>query len=129
MDRTGAAQGLTAAEFGAGQANFVAQVLQQRHVRVAVEAALNTIHDQRRHGVLIQSERFNLKDIFPFVLRARTVITVWLSTFDRIGEFHAHCLFCFQRNKISHQSFRLRGRPSWQSTFAPDARGGRWTLR
>jgi len=44
VNGTGATERDTATEFGAGQAQSVAQVPKQRHLGIAIESAINAIH-------------------------------------------------------------------------------------
>src|SRR5262249_23042091 len=54
MNRAGAAERDAATEFRSGQAELVAQVPQERHRRVAVEAALLSIHTYADHAFLLE---------------------------------------------------------------------------
>jgi hypothetical protein len=49
MHRAGAAKGSAATELTAGQSNFVPEIPQQRHIRVAIELTADTIDLQGNH--------------------------------------------------------------------------------
>ena len=53
MDGAGAAERDAAAELGAGEPEFVAEVPQQRHVGIAVEAARSPVHGQFDHRFVL----------------------------------------------------------------------------
>jgi hypothetical protein len=50
MDSASPAKSFAAPEFGAGELEFIPEVPQQRHVRVAVELAAHSIDFEGNHG-------------------------------------------------------------------------------